>query len=69
MKENMDQLLEFLEEEDDAFLDEILENLTDEDEKLQLIAAMIERYDYEISFQNEKFVLYLTDQKRGNADD
>ncbi len=31
MKENMDQLLEFLEEEDDAFLDEILENLTDEE--------------------------------------
>ena len=29
-----------------------------EDEKLQLIAAMIEEYNYEISFQNEKFVLY-----------
>ena len=39
----------------------LTENLTDEDEKLQLIAAMIEEYSYEISFQNEKFVLFLAD--------
>jgi len=38
-----------------------LANGTNEDEKLQLIAVMIEEYDYEISFQNEKFVLYLAD--------
>ena len=30
----------------------------EEDEKLQLIKVMIEEYEYEISFQNEKFVLY-----------
>ena len=42
----------------------VADSMTDganEDEKLQLIAVMIEEYDYEISFQNEKFVLYLAD--------
>ena len=39
--------------------DALTEDAAGEDEKLQLIAVMIEEYDYQISFQNEKFVLYL----------
>ena len=35
-----------------------MQSAPDENEKLQLIAAMIEEYDYQISFQNDKFVLY-----------
>ena len=45
------------------------EEMTDaasKDEKLQLIAAMIEDYDYTASFQNEKFVLFRADRKEEN---